>query len=288
MYWKAELNRQTIAFPAPEASPVHFSYRVKGCAITVPYHVMRPRVWEYPYHNGQAQKDLSDRLVPASLYEVKVVRPGYLLAYHGPTTQAQALVACDSGKVYQDPINATDVNRDVTPVGFARQGHQQRAMFVCPQPECSVAGRLSFYFATLNQLVSHWNTFHVAAAPLFKCVVQGYDYTTAAVPLHSLDVLFRHIMEKHPNIYDNGKWHNLVDLLERGTKVKPNTQYWPPARYVGELKHPVAVTRHTATQLMSPILAARWAVHQTFHHPMVTYWRQYRRAQRKESKSGVT
>ncbi len=75
-------------------------------------------------------------------------------------------------------------------------------------------------------------------------------------------------------------------MVERGTKVKPNTQYWPPAHHVGELQCPVAVTRPTVAQLTSPIVAARWAACQVFHSLMVTYKRRYRRAQRKESQSG--
>ncbi len=58
-------------------------YRVGRSTYTVPYHIVGPMAWEYPYHSGQAQEDLPDRLVPASLYGLKVVRPGYLLASEG-------------------------------------------------------------------------------------------------------------------------------------------------------------------------------------------------------------
>ncbi len=62
-------------------------------------------------------------------------------------------------------------------------------MFVCPQPECSVAGGLLFFFATLEQWVAHWNTFYMAAAPLFKCLVWNCDYSMSSAP-DSLNVLF--------------------------------------------------------------------------------------------------
>ncbi len=51
---------------------MNFSYRVSSATYAVPYHVVGPMTWEYPYHSGQAQEDLSDHLVPASLYGLKV------------------------------------------------------------------------------------------------------------------------------------------------------------------------------------------------------------------------
>ena len=124
--------------------------------------------WEYPYHSGQVQEDLPDRLVPASQYRLKVVRHGYLSASEKPATATQTLAPYDSGKSFVDHINDTDVNTHTTPAGYDGQGHLGRALFVCPQPECTVAGGHSFLFATIEQWAAHWNTFHVAVAPLFN------------------------------------------------------------------------------------------------------------------------
>ena len=168
-YWKETLENSQF-FPAPEASPVCFSYLDRGSTLTVPYHVVGPLAWEYPYHCGQPQEDLSDRLVPASLYGVKVVRPGYLSAYHGPATAVQAKATCDSRKGYRDHISNTDVDKNARTVREAGQGHQNKALFICPQPECMVAGGQSFLFATLEQWAAHWNTFYVAVDPLFHCM----------------------------------------------------------------------------------------------------------------------
>ncbi len=170
--------------------------------------------WEYSYHCGQAQEDLSDRLVPASLYGMKVVRPGYLSAYHGPATSTQATAACDSGRGYLDHISDSDVHKNARLVAYARQGHQHRALFICPQPKCMMAWGHSFLFAILEQWVAHWNIFHVAVAPLFHCMVRGCDYKTA-VATDSLDLLFRHIMDAHQKIYADGDWPNLVDLASQ-------------------------------------------------------------------------
>ena len=155
---------------------------------------------EYPYQNGQAQKDCSDRLVPASLHGLKVVRPGYLLASDRPATSTPA---CDSGKGYADHISDTDVNKHAHLAGYIGQGHQGRALLICPQPECAVAGGHSFLFATLEQWVAHWNTFHVAVAPLSHCMVRACEFKTAAAP-DSLDAVFRHFIGVHPGIYADG------------------------------------------------------------------------------------
>ncbi len=55
---------------------------------------------------------------------------------------------------------------------------------------------------------------------------------------------------------------------------------------VGELQRPVAMAKPTSTHLMSPIVAARWAARGHFHRAVVTRRRSYKRAQRRENKSG--
>ena len=80
-------------------SPVNFSYRVGPATYAVPYHIVSPMTWEYPYHSGQAQEDLPDRLVPASLYGLKVTRPGYCSADAKPATTTEAPAALRAGKV---------------------------------------------------------------------------------------------------------------------------------------------------------------------------------------------
>ncbi len=215
---------------------------------TVPYPVVGPMAWEYLYHSGQAQEDLPDRLVPASLYGLKVARPGYCSADAKPATATQALAAFDSGKGFVDHVCDTDVNAHAIPVGQVGQGHLGAALFVCTQPECTVAGGHELLFATLEQWAGHWNTFHVAVDPVFHCMVRGCSFETAAIsPL----------LRRPPKRLRWGKWPNLVDLVPRGLHVKPNAHYWPPTNVIGELQRPVAIAKPTSTQLTSPIVAAR-------------------------------
>ncbi len=77
-----------------------------------------------------------------------------------------------------------------------------------------------------------------------------------------------------------------MDLVVRGLHVKLNGQYWPPATPLGDFQCPVAVMKPTSTQLSSPIVAARWAAHEHFHKTVAAHRRSYKRAQRRESKSG--
>ncbi len=54
-YWKDQLAQHHY-FPTPESSPVNFSYWVRMTTYVVPFHVVGPMAWEYPYHSSQAQK----------------------------------------------------------------------------------------------------------------------------------------------------------------------------------------------------------------------------------------
>ncbi len=202
-YWKDELAACHY-FPTPENSPVNFSYRVGPSTYAVPYHVVGPMTWEYPYHSGQAQEDLADRLIPASLYGLKVTRPGYRSANAKPATAKDAQAAFDSGRGFLDHVSDTDVNAHAIPVGEVGQGYQGAALFVCVQLECTVAERHEPLFATLEQWAAHWNSFHAAAAPAFNCMVRGCNFSTGTAP-DALDSLFRHLQDAHQDVYAGGK-----------------------------------------------------------------------------------
>ncbi len=142
-------------FPTPEDSPVNSSYRVGPATYAVLYHIVGPMTCEYPYHRGQAQEDLSDCLVPASLYGLKATRPGYCSADAKPATVAEAQAAFDSRKGFVNHVCDTDMNAYAVPVGRAGQGHQGAALFVCTQPESTVAWGHEPLFATLEQWAAH-------------------------------------------------------------------------------------------------------------------------------------
>ena len=107
--------------------------------------------------------------------------PGYCSPDATPATATQTLTAVDSGKGFVDHISDTDVNAQNTPVGQVGQGHLGAALFVCPQPECTVAGGHTFLFATIEQWAAHWNTFHVALA---QCSTAWCEVARSKQPLH--------------------------------------------------------------------------------------------------------
>ncbi len=43
-------------------------------------------------------------------------------------------------------------------------------------------------------------------------------------------------MDQYPNVYDEGKWHGLEDLVTMGTKVYTISQYWPLGSHMGDLQ----------------------------------------------------
>ena len=107
---------------------------------------------------------------------------------------------------------------------------------------------------SLEQWAAHWNSFHVAPAPAFNCMVRGCNFETGTAP-DALDSLFHHFQDAHSDVYDGGRWTNMTDLVIRGLKIRANAQYWPPTNTMGELQRPVAVTKPTPLQLGSPIVA---------------------------------
>ncbi len=61
------------------------------------------------------------------------------------------------------------------------------------------------------------------------------NFITAAAP-DSSGALFRYIIEKHPDIYDDGAWHNLDEMVERGSQLEVNPQYWATEEHLSDLQ----------------------------------------------------
>ncbi len=64
--WKGKINTyHCLSHPA--VSVVHFAHHVGSETWAVPYHVVEPMAWEYPYQGDQVQEGVEDRLVMAGL-----------------------------------------------------------------------------------------------------------------------------------------------------------------------------------------------------------------------------
>ncbi len=120
------------------------------------------------------------------------------------------------------------------------------------------------YFATVEQWIAHWNTFHVAVAPVITCVVTGCP-AKFHMGLETVDVFFRHVQNWHHDLSEDGKWLRLNQLVRVGIYVGPNTCYWPPSSGNGPHLRPDQVNYLTAEEMQDPFLAARWIARTEFH-----------------------
>ncbi len=107
-FWQQEV-RESRYFPAP--SPIHF-FPMEGVGVglkAVPYSVMVPLALEVPYLDGLAQEALQDRLVPASLYGLMVLRPAYTAEAKRLASLVATRAAVDTSQGYAEFITDTDV-----------------------------------------------------------------------------------------------------------------------------------------------------------------------------------
>ncbi len=120
------------------------------------------------------------------------------------------------------------------------------------------------YFATVEQWVAHWNTFHVAVAPVLTCVVAGCPAKFHTRP-EMVDAFFRHVQNWHSNLSEKGKWPRLNQMVRMGLSVGPNTCYWPRSLGNGPHLRPDQVSFLTLEEMQDPFLAARWVARTEFH-----------------------
>lgn len=168
-------------------------------------------VLEVPYLDGLDQEALSDRLVPANLYGLTVVRPAYTEGAQRLASITATKAVMDSGQAYVKIV--TDNDADVCQDNGYFQGRSPKCetdgVYMCNHPGCVGIEGFGAYFAPTEQFIGHWNTFHVAFAV-------GYNYPEAAchhcsVPSpDSLDRFLRHIKTKHLTIWKQGRGEHLL------------------------------------------------------------------------------
>ncbi len=103
--------------------------------------------------------------------------------------------------------------------------------YVCRVDDCRAFGIARFSFTTEEELVCHWNTFHVAVMPQFTCQHSGCGAVFAANP-GFLDRYLSHIEWRRKEEADAGvplgRRHS-YEPNERALAVKPNPYYNPPS-----------------------------------------------------------
>ncbi len=142
--------------------------------------------------------------------------------------------------------------------------------YACRMEDCCAVGGMRLAFSTEEELVAHWNTFHVAVAPQFTCQVRGCNATFAADP-GALDRYLSHVGQKMAEEKDNrrhqGERHSL-EAVPEALSVKPNPFFTPPASVFG-------IPRRTARVVVPPkclsnagkglsILNLRWTFQKIF------------------------
>ncbi len=120
------------------------------------------------------------------------------------------------------------------------------------------------YFATVKQWIAHWNTFHVAVAPVITCMVTGCP-AKFHTGLDTVDAFLRHVQNRHPDLREGGKWPCLNQLVRVGMSTGPNACYWPPSSGNGPHLRPNQVNYLTPEEMQDPFLAARWVARTEFH-----------------------
>ena len=129
--------------------------------------------------------------------------------------------------------------------------------FTCLEAARGAFDNMPCYFATVKQWIAHWNTFHVAVAPVITCMVGGCPAKFNTGP-DTVDAFFRHVQNRHPDLRDDGKWSRLNGLIRAGMSSGPNTCYWPPSSGNGPHLRPDQVNSLTSDEMQDPFLAARW------------------------------
>ncbi len=163
-FWAEEMEC-ALYFPSETDTTVNFAVRTDTGMKAIPYRVAAPMAWEYPYTFGQAQESLQDRLVTASLYGMQLTQPGYTDPRSRPAPPAAAESPAIKEAACAAYVTDADVSDSQEPGCRVANGEDGREAFICPEAYCEALEGMPCYFATVEQWIAHWNTFHVAVAP---------------------------------------------------------------------------------------------------------------------------
>ncbi len=169
-FWAEEMER-ALYLPGETDTTVNFAVKTDTGMKAIPYWVAAPMAWEYPYAFGQAQEPLQDRLVTASLYGMRLIRPGYTDPQSRPAAPAAAESQAAKEAVCAAYVTNADVSDSQEPSCRVANGEDGREAFICPEACCEALEGMPCYFATVEQWIAHWNTFHVAVAPVITCII---------------------------------------------------------------------------------------------------------------------
>ncbi len=203
-----------------------------------------------PYARGRQQEPIGERVIVNNLYGIPLYKPAV-----GPIDPDLGTGAVAAKKIIDstgaDPNFISDrVERGSSagtyPLMF-QDSDSGPMRYTCRMDDCCAVAGVRLAFSTEEELVAHWNTFHVAVVPQFTCQVPGCHLTFAADP-GVLDRYLAHIGQKMTEEKGSRKpphkLHSLDGALSGALSVKPNPFFKPPYSVHG-------VTRRQA-EVMAP------------------------------------
>ncbi len=158
----------------------------------------------------------------ASLYGIRLIRHGYT----NPRSHPAATAAAESPAAKEAACVAYVMDVDVScmqePDCSVATGNDGRMTFICPEACCEALEGMPCYFATVEQWIAHWNTFHVTVAPVITCMVTRCP-AKFHTGLDTVNAFLRHMQNWHPDLSDGGTWPRLNQLVRIGMSIGPNT-----------------------------------------------------------------
>ncbi len=169
----------------------------------------------FPYARGRCQEPIGERVIVNDLYSVPLYKPAV-----GPIdpdlrtgfVAAKKVIA----RTRADPSFMLDqATRNPERASAYEMGfrpHDPGPMsYVCRMEDCCAVGGIRLAFSMEEELVAHWNTFHVAVAPQFTCQVQGCKAMFAADP-GALDRYLSHVGQKMAEERENPRFRGGATL----------------------------------------------------------------------------
>ena len=154
----------------------------------------------FPYARGHRQEPLSERILTNDLYGIPLYQPSVGPIEPGQMTGAKAAAAvirdtgADLNFVTDRVIGRTGKPRCYE-MAFRPDADPGPMRYVCRADDCRAFGTAWLSFTTEEELVCHWNTFHVAVMPQFTCQHPGCGAVFAANP-GSLDRYLSHVQRR--------------------------------------------------------------------------------------------
>ncbi len=272
-----EAARQESTFGRPGQTlalftPGYLTVVAPGDAIILPAKQAIETNAALPYARGQLQEPIGERVIVNDLYGIPLYKPSA-----GPPTQGTGAMAAKKilDSTGADPNFVSDEVVQGTSMGTYPLMYQEDdsgpMRYTCRMDDCCAVGGLRLAFSTEEELVAHWNTFHVAVAPQFKCRVPGCHTIFAADP-GALDRYLAHIgqkmTEEEGSRRPREELHSLDGALSGEVTVKPNPFFKPPSsahgvpRRQAEVMAPPKCRPSTGSRL--GILNIRWGFRKIF------------------------